>query len=103
VKGASWIATRRVSKPGLATALELRVKRDARAAVFVMASADGRAAQALTEAGFADAEITGWWRDNDLALVRWRLFRRPASGGETVRVPALSVDAVVLVKPDAGV
>jgi hypothetical protein len=103
VRGASWIATRRLSKPGLATALALRLRKDARAAVFVMASADGGAARALAEAGFADTGTSGRWRNDDLSLVPWRLFRRAASGGETVHVPALPVDAVVLVQADAGV
>jgi beta-galactosidase len=103
VRGAAWIATRRVSKPGLATALSFRVRKDARAAVSVLVSSDDAAARALAAAGFADTGTTGRWRANDLRLVPWRLFRKPAAGGEVVEVPALSTDAVVLVQKEGGV
>jgi beta-galactosidase len=103
IRGASWIATRRVSKPGLATALSFRVRKDARAAVSVVVSADDAAARSLVAAGFTDTGTTGRWRDDGLVLVPWRLFRKTAVGGEAVQVPALSVDAVVLVQKEGGV
>jgi beta-galactosidase len=95
--GAGWIATRRLSKPDARTALSFKIARPAE--VFVMIT-HGRASPAgVLRAGFADTDVKGPWRDNDMRLVRYALYRRPAAAGERVTVPAMTADYVVMVRP----
>ncbi|HET7747453.1 MAG TPA: glycoside hydrolase family 2 TIM barrel-domain containing protein, partial [Vicinamibacteria bacterium] len=95
LRGASWIATRRLSKPEKRTTLSFTTA--AAADVYVMAGDDDRLARALLRAGWTDTGAKGLWRDNDLRLVPYRLFRRATAAGERVVVPAATADYVVLV------
>ena len=52
----------------------------------------------LTRAGFRDTGTSGVWRDNEMTLVPYRLYRKDAAAGETVRVGGATADYVVLVK-----
>jgi beta-galactosidase len=92
VAGASWISTPRLSKPGNRTRISFRVRRDAD--VFLMSTEGGGA----PEPPFAPVTASGRWRDNDLRLVPWRLYRVQAKPGDVVRIPASNGDQVVLVK-----
>ena len=54
--------------------------------------------QALRRAGFEATDRRGRWRDDALALVPYRLFRRAVVAGDRVAIPAVTADYVVLVK-----
>jgi beta-galactosidase len=92
VEGASWISTPRLGKPGHGTTLSFRARTDAD--VFLMAS-PGRPAPA---GGWTKEDAAGLWRDNEMRLVPWSLYRLTASRGATVRIPLPAGDAVVLVR-----
>jgi hypothetical protein len=95
--GATWIATRRVTKPGQETDLTFTVTRPV--TVYVMATKEDQPPAYLTGAGFA--EVAGddlIWRDNELMLVPAQLFSRKASAGETIHLAQPDRDQLVLFK-----
>ena len=96
LEGARWIATRRLSKPEARTTLSFRLR--APAQVFVMITSGAPLPPGLQRAGFRDTGTGGLWRDNDLRLVPYRLYRKEGGAGETVRVGGATADYVVLVK-----
>jgi beta-galactosidase len=96
VKGAGWIATGRMSKPENRGPLSFTAA--AAADVFVIGSEASVLDQALLRAGFEATGRTGRWRDDALALVPYRLFRREVKAGDRVTIPAVTADFVVLVK-----
>jgi beta-galactosidase len=98
LRGAAWISTPRLSKPGHATALSFRLTGDAD--VFVVTGPDGRLPIALRAAGFADLGWKGEWRGDDMQLTACRAFRLPARAGDVLRLPRMAEDAVVLVRTD---
>jgi len=97
VKGARWIATRRLSKPDARTALAFTL--GSRATVFVMGSEAAALEAALARAGFRDTAVRGRWRDNQLRRVLFRVYAKDGAEGERVEVPGVTADYVVLVKP----
>jgi hypothetical protein len=89
VRGARWIATRRLSKPEARTDLSFRIAPDAaRATVYVMGAESPDLAAALSRAGLRDTGVRGQWRDNALRLVPFRLYAAEARGGDRVAIPA---------------
>jgi hypothetical protein len=99
VRGARWIATRRLSKPEARTDLSFRIAPDAaRATVYVMGVESPALAAALSRAGLRDTGVRGQWRDNALRLVPFRLYAAEARGGDRVAIPGVAADYVVLVK-----
>jgi beta-galactosidase len=99
VRGAKWIATRRLSKPEARTDLSFRVAAEAAgASVYVMASDSAELATRLLGAGFTDTGVRGKWRDDTLHLVPYRLYVLDVHGGDRVSVPGATADYVVLVK-----
>ena len=99
VRGARWIATRRLSKPEARTDLSFRIAPDAaRASVYVMGSEAPALAAALAGAGLRDTGVRGQWRDNALRLVPFRLYAADVRGGDRVAIPGVTADYVVLVK-----
>ena len=94
--GAGWIATRRQSKPDAKAPLSFTA--GAAAEVFVIGSEASALDQALRRAGFEATDRRGLWRDDTLALVPYRLFRRAVAAGDKVAIPAVTADYVVLVK-----
>jgi beta-galactosidase len=102
VRGARWIATRRLSKPEARTNLSFRIAPEAkRATVYVMGSESPALAAALARAGLRDTDVRGQWRDNALRLVPFRLYATEVSAGTRVSIPGATADYVVLIK--AGV
>jgi hypothetical protein len=98
VRGARWIATRRLSKPEARTDLSFRIAPDtARARVYVMGSEAPALAAALSGAGLRDTGVRGQWRDNALRLVPFRLYAADVKGGDRVAIPGVTADYVVLV------
>jgi hypothetical protein len=97
IQGATWIATRRVTKPGLNTGLSFKLNRSA--TVFVMTTKHNDPPSYLTVAGFQEVpEPDLIWRDNRLMLVPAQLYSRTASAGETIHLPQPDRDEIVLVK-----
>jgi len=99
-EGAFWIAIRRPSAPGRATELAFSVRSPAE--VLVMFTDDGAAPDRLAAAGFRDTGQAGRWRDDAMTLVPYRLLSRSAAHGDRLKVPALTTDYVVMVKPAPG-
>ena len=95
VRGAAWIATRRLSKPGNRT--ELRFEAAAAARVFVLRTAGGPKPPLLAE-GFEPSDTKGEWRDDSLRLVPFEVFQRDLQPGDRIRIPPETRDYVVLVK-----
>jgi hypothetical protein len=91
--GAAWISTPRLGRPEHRTELTFRLRRDAD--VFVVTSAAGGR---FPGAPFAETEIAGDWRGDDLRLAPFRVSRLTAKAGDRVRVPAATRDYVVLVR-----
>ncbi len=114
VRGAKWIATKRLSRENNRTDLSFRVNRPAE--VFVMystgtfpkhtlkkpeqktISAAAQLEKTLKNAGFADTGIRGIWRAHDLWLADCALMRRSVQAGQTVTIPGQTLDYVVLIK-----
>ncbi|HZP61729.1 MAG TPA: hypothetical protein VFB27_15490, partial [Opitutaceae bacterium] len=100
VQGATWIATRRVTKSGLATALNFTVTADA--TIYVMCTNTGNAPAFLTNAGFTETSDAGLvWRDNNLNLVPAQLFRRQVPANGSITIPAADRDALVMIQRGA--
>jgi beta-galactosidase len=101
INGARWIALRRVTKPGQETGLSFKLTRPA--TIFIMATAGTQPPSALVGAGFEKVSSPGLvWRDNKLMLIPAELFSRSAQAGETIDVPPMGRDAIVLVKEGAS-
>ncbi len=99
VRGAGWIATRRLSKADARTDLSFRIAAEAaHATVYVMGSQSPALEASLGRAGFRDTGVRGRWHDNALGLVPFRLYAAETRGGERVAVPGVTADYVVLVK-----
>lgn len=99
VRGARWIATRRLSKPEARTDLSFRIAAEAAGAtVYVMASESAGLDSRLRSAGFDDTGVRGRWRDDALRLVPYRLYALDVHAGDRVSVPGATADYVVLVK-----
>src|SRR5688572_8628956 len=99
VAGAGWISTGRMSKPGHRSALSFTAGGPAE--VFVIGSEASALDQALRRAGFEATGRTGAWRNDALALVPYRLFRRVVDAGDRVAIAPVTADYVVLVKRKA--
>ena len=97
IEGARWIATRRVTKPGLATALSFRLTRSG--TVFIMAAKRPDAPAFVKSAGFQEVTTPALqWRNPDLILAAAQLFSRHGAAGEVIQLPEADRDQIVLVK-----
>jgi len=97
IKGAKWIAMRRVTKAGQETDLTFKLTRPAD--VFVMATKTGKPFRSILENGFNEVASAGLvWRDNDLMLVPAQLFVRHAAAGEVIRFSKPDRDEIVLLR-----
>lgn len=96
--GASWITMGRPTQPLASTTLSLTLAPGSGTTdVFLMATAP-----APIPDGWADTKVSGVWRDNALNLVPYALYRQTFAAGDTVSVPSLPTDYVVLLKPHAA-
>jgi hypothetical protein len=97
VKGAKWIALRRVTKAGQETDLTFTLARPA--TVFVMTDRRTEPPSYLSDAGFKEVASPDLvWRDNRLMLVPAQLFSRRAAAGEVIDLAQPDRDEIVLVK-----
>ena len=114
VKGAKWIATKRLSDAANKTDLSFKVTKPATVYVMVATGTfpaitlDGpdddmiRTAAALkadlVKDGFSDTGVTGIWRRHSLWLADFGLMSREVNAGDTVTIPGQTLDYVVLIK-----
>ncbi len=97
--GADWIT---FSRPAVQTTLLFTLAPGSgRTDVFLMLTAGPHPAP--VPSGWTDTGAAGTWRDNALNLVPYVLYRRTFTAGDTVFVPPLTPDYVVLLKPHADV
>jgi len=97
VKGAKWIALRRVTKKGLCTSLSFKVTRPA--TVFVMTTKLDQSPSFPISAGFKGVGRPDlMWRNNSLTLESAQLFARDISAGEVVNIPEPDRDEIVLLR-----
>jgi len=94
--GAGWIATKRQSNASNTTNLTFDLP--AGGTVYILFTNQGTVPSWITSAGFTDTTITGKWRDNNLSLVDYQLFKRTYPGASHVALGSTPIDFVVLVK-----
>jgi beta-galactosidase len=118
IEGASWIATRRLSDPGLKTDLSFRINPSSPGAtVFVLFSTgnyptvtlkpsdpaviSGATAMraSLKTAGFKAVDTDAVWRDHALNRAQAELWTRVVRPGEKVSIPGHTLDYVILLRP----
>ena len=96
--GASWITFSHPATASGRTALSFTLAPGSgQTDVFLMLTAAPRPPSAPT--GWTDTGVAGTWRDNALNLVPYALYRRTFAAGDTVSIPPLMSDYVVLLKP----
>jgi beta-galactosidase len=99
VRGAAWIATRRLSRPENRTRLDFRVAPEGPGAdVWIAFTADAPTPVAWLRAGFSDTGESSEWRDTQLRRAPLRMLHRGCRAGEAVRVDGVTRDYVVLVR-----
>ena len=114
VKGARWIATKRLSDSANKTDIRFEVTKDA--TVYVLHAAGtfpihtlDAADEGMTDAaaalkadlakdGFVDTGTTGTWRRHNLWLADFGLMSRDVSAGDTVTISGHTLDYVILIK-----
>lgn len=97
LEGATWLALRRVTKPGLATEVGFTLARPA--TVYVMVSAQADTPDDLAKANFRPVSVGNLnWRDNNLLLVPARLYALKATAGTHINLPLGERDALVMFK-----
>lgn len=98
IEGARWIAMRRPTKAGQETDLTFTVTRPA--TVFIMSTKTAQQPHFASDAAFQPVTSGPLvWRDNDLFLVPAELYSRHVNAGETVHVPRMDRDMIVMLKP----
>ena len=97
--GASWITLGRPTRPAAQTTLSFTLAPNAGPTDIFLLMTDAPAHPVPVPAGYADTGAAGAWRDNQLNLVPFKLYRRTVSGGQAVFVPSFVQDYLVLVKP----
>lgn len=90
LKGARPVATRRVSRTGLETALTFALPPDAGPTDMFLVVSTAPVPPAALLYGWTDTGVRGVWRDNSTQLVSNAIYRQTVSGGGRVRVPAVS-------------
>jgi hypothetical protein len=99
VRGASWIATRRLSRSENRTDIEFHIASESRGAnVWILAAARARQNEAWRRAGFRDTGEACEWRDTALKRVPCSLLHRAVEAGAPVHLPGDTLDYVVLVR-----
>ena len=66
--------------------------------VYVMFSKQAGVPSWLTAAGFADTGASGKWRDDQLLLTDYQVYRKTVGGGTRVTLGGTAVDFLVVVK-----
>ena len=96
VVGASWVATRRQSDPNKTTKIAFDLT--AAANIYIMTTKQSATPAWIGAAGFTDTGVSGRWRDNDLKLVDYKLYKKSVASGARVSLGSSAIDYVVLIK-----
>lgn len=115
VKGACWIATKRLSDKPNKTDISFRVTKSATIYVLhstgtfpahtldkpdeTMIQTAATFTEGLTKNGFNDTGTKMIWRRHNLWLADCAVWKRSCKAGDTVIVPGQTLDYVVLIKP----
>jgi len=91
-----WIATKRQSDSGRTSNIAFDLTADAD--VYIMFTRQATVPSWIVAAGFSDTGASGKWRDNDIKLVDYQLYRRAFPAGSHVSPGSSSIDFVILVK-----
>ena len=99
LEGATWIALRRVTKPGQNTEVGFSLSRPA--TVYVISTRQSAPPGDLISNGFQPRPAPGLaWRDNTLHLVPAELYARRVPGGRPIQLKLGDRDAMILLKPE---
>ena len=96
VAGARWIATRRQSDPNKTTRIAFDLT--AAADIYIMTTKQSATPAWISAAGFTDTGVSGRWRDNNLMLVGYKLYKKSVASGARVSLGSSAIDYVVLIK-----
>ena len=91
-----WIATKRQSDSGRTSNIAFDLTADAD--IYVMFTRQATVPSWIVAAGFSDTGASGKWRDNNIKLVDYQLYRRSFPAGSHVSLGSSSIDFVILVK-----
>ena len=94
--GAGWIATKRQSDTTKTTNLTFDLPFGAD--IYIMITTQPSIPAWITTAGFTNTGVVGKWRDNNLRLVDYQLFKQTFPVGAHVALGSSSVDFIILVK-----
>jgi hypothetical protein len=91
-----WIATKRQSDAPKATTLSFTMATTGD--VYVMFSKQAGVPAWLTAAGFVNTNASGKWRDHELLLTDYQVYKKTVGGGTRVTLGGTAVDYLVVVK-----
>ncbi len=91
-----WIATKRQSD-GWRTS-DISFDLTANADVYIMFTRQSATPAWISNAGFSDTGVSGRWRDDNIKLVDYQLFKASLAGGSHVALGSSPIDFVIIVK-----
>ena len=91
-----WIATKRQSDSSKTSNVSFDLTADAD--VYLMFTSQTTTPQWIIDNGFSDTGVTGRWRDNNIKLVDYQLFKASFSAGTHVALGSSPIDFLILVK-----
>ena len=91
-----WIATKRQSDSSKTSSISFDLTADAD--VYLMFTKQSTTPQWIIDNGFSDTGVTGRWRDNNIRLVDYQLYKASFSAGTHVALASSPIDFLILVK-----
>jgi hypothetical protein len=91
-----WIATKRQSDSTKTSNIAFDLT--ANADVYIMFTRQSSVPSWISSAGFADTGVTGQWRDNNLVLTNYQLFKKSFTSGTHVSLGSSAIDFVIIIK-----
>ena len=91
-----WIATQRQSDPDKTSNISFDLTADA--AVYVMFTKQASTPSWIINQRFGDTGVSGQWRDDNIRLVDYQLYKRTFATGSHVDLLSSAIDFVIVVK-----
>lgn len=91
-----WIATKRQSNPAQTSSISFDLTADAD--VYIMFTKQTSTPLWIMDAGFTDTQVSGQWRDNNIKLVEYQLYKQSYPAGAHVDLGSSSMDFAVIIK-----
>jgi beta-galactosidase len=91
-----WVTTARQSDPTKASNISFDLTADAD--VYLMFTKQAVTPAWIVESGFTDTMISGQWRNNDIKLVDYQLYKRTFTAGSHVDLGSSAIDFLIIVK-----